>query len=620
MQTATCGVIWFCVQAVNSVPVLGCKFSFFCCAMISWYKRSLERQGLGPYYCKQKGGLRPAKIQAKEFKPPMKGLPLPCLTKPCAKLSQPQLNVATTTADASNPRPPSLSSSKRLAIVEGNGFAKQAEDEEWRKWAMQWVASLSPFLATAPAFDSLGDLAIDSLKQVLRSKAGATLRRHLPGWRLWTEFASSHTWPLFAPPLPDLVAFIRALVENGKTVGGAKAVLGALKFVASLMRWDDWLETLSSPIVLAWCNADKSWKARKEAVPLPLHTIAAFERRILDDLQERITQDTLDLVSFLIMVWGALRFSDLQRIDCQSLQIQDGIIRGNCWRTKSSKIGMPFGLLCFGIHNCWQDAALQLQESMRKCDYLFAGPSGARANFCYALGRLRHFLVDIGGISEEQASVYTLHSLKTTALSWALQVDVDAEQRRHWGHHRAKDPGSNMVSKYSRDDVLPALRGQLKVLQCIRQGWVPLTPQARGASAPAPEQQLTSKLEPLDRLPPGLAVFKPVAAEVESDTDSDTSPKSSSSSVSSSSSSSCSEKEQAVVVDNAAHKIATGVYIVNKLTSYFHAAVCLGNGNFGRACAPGKLKQKHWEIWHSEPCDEEEVFLPCAHLACASHL
>lgn len=356
-----------------------------------------------------------------------------------------------------------LIGARELTIVKGTGSAKQAEDEEWRKWTMQWVAALSPFLATAPAFDSLGDLATDSLKQVLRSRAGATLRRHLPGWRLWTEFAKSHRWPVFAPPLSDLVAFIRALVEHGKTVAGARTVLSGLKFVASLLRWDDWLASLSNSIVLAWCTNDKHLKARKEAVPLPLHALAA----VLNDLQDEITQDTLDLVSFLIMVWGALRFSDLQRVDCQSLQIQDGVIRGSCWRTKSSKIGMPFGLLCLGIYSSWQAAAHRLQESVRNCDYLFPGPSGARANFCYALGRLRYLLVNVGGISAEQASVYTLHNLKTTALSWALQVDVNAEQRRLWGHRRAKDPGSSMVSKYSRDDVLPALRGQLKVLQCI---------------------------------------------------------------------------------------------------------------------------------------------------------
>lgn len=73
-----------------------------------------------------------------------------------------------------------------------------------------------------------------------------------------------------------------------------------------------------------------------------------------------------------------------------------------------------------------------------------------------------------------------LHSLKVTGLSWALQLDIEATARKAWGHHRSKESGEKMVAKYSRDDVLPALRAQLQVLKALRRGWVPLTPQARG--------------------------------------------------------------------------------------------------------------------------------------------
>ena len=54
----------------------------------------------------------------------------------------------------------------------------------------------------------------------------------------------------------------------------------------------------------------------------------------------------------------------------------------------------------------------------------------------------------------EMVSSYTLHSMKATGLSWALQVGVDAVSRRVMGHHRAKDSGERMAGRYSRDDVL----------------------------------------------------------------------------------------------------------------------------------------------------------------------
>ena len=181
-------------------------------------------------------------------------------------------------------------------------------------------------------------------------------------------------------------------------------------------------------------------------------------------------------------------------------------MRGRCYRTKSARDGMPFGILTLGLYAAWDDGVLQLCNAMRQCDFLLTGPGGARANFAYALGLLRKLLVSVGGVLPEQACNYTLHSLKTTGLSWALQLDVDHTQRRLWGHHRGRDSGAKMASKYSRDDVLPALRAQLHVLHHVRQGWVPLTPQARGSSPPASETVPAQPLPLLSWIPNGLQV------------------------------------------------------------------------------------------------------------------
>ena len=67
--------------------------------------------------------------------------------------------------------------------------ARESKDKEWLKWAERWLVLVQPLLAEAPMCDSLGDEALPSLRQILKGKAAATLRRHVPGWKLWLEFA-----------------------------------------------------------------------------------------------------------------------------------------------------------------------------------------------------------------------------------------------------------------------------------------------------------------------------------------------------------------------------------------------------------------------------------------------
>ena len=88
------------------------------------------------------------------------------------------------------------------------------------------------------------------------------------------------------------------------------------------------------------------------------------------------------------------------------------------------------------------------------------------------LSSLRRLLVQKAQVPVDSAWNYSLHSLKATGLSWALQLDVDSVGRRFWGHHRCREPGEVMVARYSRDDVLPVLRAQLQVLRAIRRAYV----------------------------------------------------------------------------------------------------------------------------------------------------
>ena len=452
-----------------------------------------------------------------------------------------------------------------LHVRDSCASAARSDEFESQKWVRLWAGLLEEFLPHAPNFVDLGGLAQPSLMRMLSKKAASTLRRHLPSWRLWLDFACHHEWPAYNPPLMDFVGYVQALLYNGKTARGAKNGIASLKFVAALMGWGAWLTTLGHSVVVAWCEPQASLSPRKEALPLPLSVVSAFETKIHKDLDSVVTKDTLALVAFLLMIWGALRFSDAQRLALGSCQIERGILRGWCYRTKTSKDGMPFGVLTLGIHDCWDKGVSHLCDHLGHGDFLIPGPSGARASFAYALGQFRKLLVAIGGLSTAQARNYTLHSLKTTGLTWALQLDVDHVQRRLWGHHRGGDSGSKMTTKYSRDDVLPALRAQLKVLDSVRGGWVPLTPQARGSLPPVPESALSGPLHRLVWTPLGLAAAGPGLDANDSGTETDTSSCSSSSS-SEFCASDLEDVDAPAAAEPPALTMASGVFVVN---SYF---------------------------------------------------
>ena len=216
------------------------------------------------------------------------------------------------------------------------------------------------------------------------------------------------------------------------------------------------------------------------------------------------------------------------------------------------------------------------------------------------------------GIPREAAFSFTLHSLKVTGLSWALQLDIEATARKAWGHHRSKESGEKMAAKYSRDDVLPAVRAQLQVLKALRCGWVPLTPQARGGATPVEETALDLSCKDMLEYPKALDPFLARSASTEmSDTESD--------SESASAFSSDADAPEDWAPDAATSTVKkNGAYIVNRVTRFVHAAVASSEGHIGRACAPSQpVSAKHWEVWDTDPLDTAEAYIPSRHAACA---
>ena len=101
-------------------------------------------------------------------------------------------------------------------------------------WATR-TTPLLPLAALAPAFMNLGDLAAArTLERLLRTKAPATLRRHLSlaslGW------FRAHEWSVFEPPESDIVAFLQGFVTNGKFKDGGQEHLVRLE-VCCCIEW-----------------------------------------------------------------------------------------------------------------------------------------------------------------------------------------------------------------------------------------------------------------------------------------------------------------------------------------------------------------------------------------------
>ena len=575
---------------------------------------------MAPYYAK--AGVappRPLPLPREITWPWTNGKPLPmpdCSNRPCGTIGKqikgatavegcrllPAMPKATAKSCAIAPAaPPGAIAAVTPARTEG-------KDLELHKWVQRWIEQLASASRASPVFCNLGDAGPASLECMLSQKAAGTLRKHLPGWKHWVAYTTAHAWAGLEPGLPQLVFFFKDLAET--RICGA-ASLSAMKFTAALLGLETLQQQLAKPILTAWCEAGRRRRARKEALPLPLHAVAAFEQAIHADLQSELSHDSFLLIAFLTMMWGALRFSDVQRMDIASLAVADGLARGFCWRTKSAANGMPFGVLTSGIFANWGHALCKLGERMKACDFLICGPQGGRATFAYTLSSLRRLLMQRAGIPREAAFSFTLHSLKVTGLSWALQLDIEAQPGRRGGTTEARNRGRKLAAKYSRDDVLPAVRAQLQVLKALRCGWVPLTPQARGGATPVEETALDLSCKDMLEYPKALDPFLARSASTEmSDTESD--------SESASASSSDADAPEDWAPDAATSTVKkNGAYIVNRVTRFVHAAVASSEGHIGRACAPSQpVSAQHWEVWDTDPLNTAEAYIPCRHAAC----
>ncbi|CAE7347495.1 unnamed protein product [Symbiodinium sp. CCMP2592] len=136
-------------------------------------------------------------------------------------------------------------------------------------------------------------------------------------------------------------------------------------------------------------------------------------------------------------------------------------------------------------------------------------------SYSQALGSLRYFTTSrhLGGsspdlLTPEEASAFTMHSLKVCLLSAGAQLQAADKIRQQQGHQK-----SPSVQLYGRDDTLGALALQTEVTSACASGWRPTRPIARGGHHPTiePSFQVHSSLPPvtfqLSTLGQGLSRF-----------------------------------------------------------------------------------------------------------------
>ena len=317
--------------------------------------------------------------------------------------------------------------------------------------------------------------------------------------------------------LADLLQVSSLSKSSDPSACGGKGLLKALRWLANVAMVTS-LQALTYHQVINAFIVAKHIKDRQETAPFCLWLLYQFERRIL---QRSATQfEVAFLGATLVCIFGGLRFADSQRLPLRSLIIDASSLRGVCDRTKTSHHGQPWGLLISGLLSLgsftWVSKYLMVldelwhRSGLESIDYLFFtlnGDSISPMSYSEALKTLRYY-IQCPWKSEQASGVaginFTMHSMKTTLLAWAIQVPgISDDMRLVQGHHR----GRSSLRTYSRDDVFLQLRLQSILIDAIRTGFRPQMAQHRGAQSPLVEPAVNIELFNKTWSPPTWRMF-----------------------------------------------------------------------------------------------------------------
>ena len=383
----------------------------------------------------------------------------------------------------------------RAKGIPGMVTSADSHNRTWELCLRQW-ASLKPLLL--PISDVLGELESSSnsdrlLRNLLSSVSENTLTRYLAGIHRFILISEELALDLGSLKQFNIADILLSLHRGDVHISNA---LKALRWAAKAFRLR--LPDLYGGLLLG--VESRVLSDRKEALPLPIFVLAAWERFLL--IEEGEPGFRLFIGGLLVAATASLRFSDCQHVLWSSLQAGRDCLRAISYRTKSSRRGMPFGLVSCGFYGdtaayyhswvckylfllgCeWDKITERFGETVPDALFFLSDDTEWRPmSYAQALSAFRGALVS-AGLSPQEASNYTLHSLKTSLLASLAQLQVSFKKRGLQGHHRSSANGCVLL--YSRDDVHGALSLQQMFWDKVRSGWLPLSPQARGGLHPS---------------------------------------------------------------------------------------------------------------------------------------
>ncbi|CAE7709675.1 unnamed protein product, partial [Symbiodinium necroappetens] len=238
----------------------------------------------------------------------------------------------------------------------------------------------------------------------------------------------------------------------------------ALRWVAKTLQWQALSEAILSPVISAYGRQSREYD-RKEATPIPMALLACWERNICS-----AEAPVPGRRPALHACKPSLRRCTKNRMDYTATKCA---LHGTAYATKTTKCGQPFACTWHGITGRCIQSSWLLQwlsclvevgtEADLEPDFLFfhadldsrKHPQVFPCSYAHALLCLR-FMAQKAGLAASEAFALTLHSMKSTMLAAAAQIQFDEHARLAQGHHR------DSLRLYSRNDTLEALRLQIE--------------------------------------------------------------------------------------------------------------------------------------------------------------
>ena len=391
----------------------------------------------------------------------------------------------------------------KQAVGEGSAVflsSTSVHSIQWKKALLLWKdLALSIASASASITEILeSPMCATLLEHLLRRISDTTALRYIATCTKVVDSLTALNLPLADPTQVQLLDGIFAMQRTFRRDPGVHSdnVLKALRWLVKAATLGGW------PDLYSGLFSTSSWRTlgpKRESVPLPLAFILWLETCILFDYWS--SHKVVLAGAVLLCVYASLRFSDAQHIDFSSIVLDSSSFRAGSFRTKTSR-WMPFGTYIGGLYarsfqQSWvvrwlhavESAAVTFISAGHIPDFVFMEFSDdtlSPMSYCTALGCLRGLLVEWGQISSDQLSIYTLHSMKCTLLSFYRQCDYPDDIRHLQGHHKAL----TSMRLYGRDDVSPCITQQIKFINTVRQGWRARTPLLRGVAFTAEEPAL----------------------------------------------------------------------------------------------------------------------------------